>query len=1244
MLLLTFCGATKLDAQAYCTMACHNLLNVSLPATCSATITYDMILTSPNNPALCSPNGASAFVVIVMDVNGTPIPGSPVVNASYIGQTLPVKVKHWATGNSCWGNIHIEDKLPPTLTCPPDVTVACTASTAPSSTGQATATDCSAFTLTYSDQTVNNGCTGSFSAIITRTWIAVDIGGYTKTCIQLIKISQPTSASVTFPLNRDGIQAPVIDCVNPNTAPSNTGFPTIGGQPIPANGTGFCNMAVTYTDQIIPLCQNSIKILRTWTVVNWCNGAIANHVQIISVKDLTPPVLTCPSNLTAGTTSSVQCKANVILPQVAISDNCSTTFTTTMNTPAGLIASNGGQVNNLNVGTYTITYNVTDNCGNQASCSMQLTVTDDDAPTVVCDQNTVVTLTNDGTALVNAITFDDGSYDNCGPVTFQVRRMVAGCGVNNTYGPQVKLCCADIGTVVQVQLKVTDVSGNMNTCMVNVTAEDKTAPAILCPANKTITCLQDPNNLVLTGQPTATDGCGISSITHTDVVNLNLCDVGTITRTWTATDNFNQSNSCTQLITIVDNTPVTVTFPPNYAAVGCVNATNLQPNQLPAPYNAPVINSDCELMATNFTDQVFTVAAPACFKIVRTWKVINWCTYVPGSTVGLWEGVQIIMVTDNTPPTFTCPSGFNVGVGANCKGSVTLPQVTNIQDCSQSTFVTVTSSFGSGYGPFPNVNPGTYSATYTVSDGCNNNASCTIQITVADDKKPTPYCVNGLVIELMVSNPPMVQTWASDFNAGSFDNCPGTLKFSFSSNVSNTGLTLDCDDVGQVPVQIWVTDVAGNQDYCVTYIIVQANMNQCPGDDPLMAGVSGDIQNEEGEDLEGVTVSVNNALPTVLSDEDGAYNFAALQTGEDYTVSPDLNTGLLNGVSTYDLVLLKKHILGMALLDSPYKMIAGDVNNSGSISTLDMVDLQKVVLQMTTAFPNNESWRFVDAAYTFPNPANPWQEMFPEVYNINDLGGNMLNVNFTAIKIGDLNGNALTNFAAQAEERSGGTLTLRVKNEALQQNQEQRVDFTVENFRQIVGYQFTLNFDPSHLEFIRLENGALESLTETNFGFSLLEEGAITTSWNDLSGITLPDDAVLFSLVFKAKSAASLGNLLRISSDYTTAEAYFESGELLDVELKFYATPLIPHPSSLVPKPNPFSDLTVLGFTLAEPQDAILTIFDPAGKAVRRYTGSFPAGYNELNVRGEDLPGNGTYLWQLKTAGEVKTGKMVLMD
>ncbi|MEZ4934611.1 MAG: hypothetical protein R2788_21100 [Saprospiraceae bacterium] len=72
--------------------------------------------------------------------------------------------------------------------------------------------------------------------------------------------------------------------------------------------------------------------------------------------------------------------------------------------------------------------------------------------------------------------------------------------------------------------------------------------------------------------------------------------------------------------------------------------------------------------------------------------------------------------TDNEASTFTCPNNMQVEVGANCKGTVVLPQITDIQDCSQDIDVFINTNLGVGTGPFTNVNLGNYTATYTVFD------------------------------------------------------------------------------------------------------------------------------------------------------------------------------------------------------------------------------------------------------------------------------------------------------------------------------------------------------------------------------------------------------------------------------------------------------------------------------------------------------------------------------------------------
>jgi hypothetical protein len=74
---------------------------------------------------------------------------------------------------------------------------------------------------------------------------------------------------------------------------------------------------------------------------------------------------------------------------------------------------------------------------------------------------------------------------------------------------------------------------------------------------------------------------------------------------------------------------------------------------------------------------------------------------------------------------------------------------------------------------YADVPPGEYQVFYEVIDDCGNISYDDIIVTVKDCKLPTPYCVDGLVIEIMQTG--MIDIWAVDFDAGSFDNCPGDL-------------------------------------------------------------------------------------------------------------------------------------------------------------------------------------------------------------------------------------------------------------------------------------------------------------------------------------------------------------------------------------------------------------------------------------------------------------------------------------
>ena len=161
------------------------------------------------------------------------------------------------------------------------------------------------------------------------------------------------------------------------------------------------------------------------------------------------------------------------------------------------------------------------------------------------------------------------------------------------------------------------------------------------------------------------------------------------------------------------------------------------------------------------------------------------------------------------------------------------------------------------------------------------------------------------------------------------------------------------------------------------------------------------ITNEGSITFNGTT-TVNE--PFQIVNDCRVYEVSGWEAG-DYSV--DLNSSLnpLNGITTFDLVLVHRHILGIDLLDSPLKIIAADVNNSNSISTFDMVLIRRLILNIDTEWPNGLSYIIIPANYSFPDPTNPWAD--PIGLPLNDTFTLPTNENIlidaVRIKKGDVN-------------------------------------------------------------------------------------------------------------------------------------------------------------------------------------------------------------------------------------------------
>jgi len=537
---------------------------------------------------------------------------------------------------------------------------------------------------------------------------------------------------------------------------------------------------------------------------------------------------------------------------------------------------------------------------------------------------------------------------------------------------------------------------------------------------------------------------------------------------------------------------------------------------------------------------------------------------------------------------------------------------------------------------------GRHKIKWFVNDNCGNESVCEYIIEVRDGKAPTVVCINGLSVNIMPTG--MIQLWDTDFLQYKEDNCTapaskivtgirragagtGFPRDAQGNPITNVNFT--CADIGTQEVELWGEDLAGNADFCLTYVIVQDPNGVCGAN----ATVAGALQTEENKGVEDSEVKLEGQNPAgpafsyfKQSINDGSYEFSkAVPMFSNYVVTPTNDKNPLNGVSTYDLVLISKHILGLDPLNTPYKMIAADVNKSGSITTFDIVEARKLILGIYTDLPSNTSWRFVDKSFKFPNMDNPFQTSFPEVITVAQMLASDLDENFVGVKVGDVNGSAIANTLNSADDRSVGTLLFDAEDRAVKAGEVFTVNFNASE--KVQGYQFTMNL--KGLEVVEVVPGA--NMTSSNFG---VFSDAVTAS--------VDGDAGAFGVTFRAKNDGRLSQMLGASSRITRAEAYNNGAERLDVAFRFDGNTIAGVGFELYQnQPNPFIGKTMIGFHLPEAAEATLSIFDESGRVIYQQTADYGKGYNAVMIDRSLLNTVGMLYYRLETAKDSATKSMI---
>ncbi|GLR16879.1 T9SS type A sorting domain-containing protein [Portibacter lacus] len=567
---------------------------------------------------------------------------------------------------------------------------------------------------------------------------------------------------------------------------------------------------------------------------------------------------------------------------------------------------------------------------------------------------------------------------------------------------------------------------------------------------------------------------------------------------------------------------------------------------------------------------------------------------------------------------------------------------------------------------------GKHNIKWVVYDGCGNYGVCIQEIEVVQRiKAPTPYCYLGLSSAVMDSiYGCSVETWATDFVVEQgFGTCGGSLTYLMipyqdiygdpadetddlsveeAKDLAQANWEFGCQYIENgvqhtIEIRIYAIDENGVYDFCDASFTINDNFNCC---EDILEGttlISGNVMTEKGKVMADVELKLEGNSPELpksqFSNSTGNFIFYGLPYEQDYKISAFYNENTMLGVSTLDLVLIQRHLLGMTELDTPYKLIAADINGNESISAADLLQLRKLILGLypENKFPSNYSWRFLDDGYHFVDPKRPFP--FNEVVHINNLPHSAYNQNFVAVKIGDVNNSIELNLNDESSVRNNETFNLVANNVQFAKNDVVKVPVRLSDVKDFFGFQFALDFDSKAVRNVSI-NGEAITLEDHNIS---IQDGLVKVSWNKAIPTSLNKEDVLFTINFVATANGTLENSFELSTQSLSPEIYNErlSSENLNIEFR---SAEIEGFTMLQNEPNPFSEITNIAYSLPENGQVAFKLFDISGKVLMSSNEQKSKGQHVMKVNANEINVDGVLYYQLEFNGQQITKKMILID
>jgi hypothetical protein len=450
---------------------------------------------------------------------------------------------------------------------------------------------------------------------------------------------------------------------------------------------------------------------------------------------------------------------------------------------------------------------VTDASGNTQTCTANVTVEDEVAPTPNCKDATVQ-LDATGNVTITPATIDDGSTDACGiePLFIDI----------STFD------CTKVGSN-PVTLFVTDNNGNVNSCTANVTVEDNVDPVANCQA---VTVSLDATGTGNTSSTAVNDGssdaCGIIEMKLQDSIFTCTNVGGSNAVMLIVTDKNGNTKTCTATVTVQDLVAPVALCKKDTIYLDAAGMASTTPAEID-----DASTDACGISMRTLDKKDFTCADIATNPnpVVLTVKDVNGNEATCNSTVLVLDTLSPVFTTlqanyaIGTDP-FQCNAVINDTIGLVSDNCLTIG-LTNLSVSAvllSNNFTIPGMSISAILGGYkitsaaPGLPVGINRITVTATDSYGNSKSVSWDVQVNDVFPPIINCPANVSV---VANPTTCNAVANWNSPTVSDYCPG---LSISSNFSS-GATFALNP-NPYNVTYTATDAAGNSSSCTFTVAV----------------------------------------------------------------------------------------------------------------------------------------------------------------------------------------------------------------------------------------------------------------------------------------------------------------------------------------------------------------------------------------------------------------------------------------